>query len=397
MRAAPIALALLALAAPAAAAAPKPFVGALHEHSAYSDGWPGSRPADYFASGRRHGLDFMGSSEHSDNTDLPIVLSEDCLTPAIADCAVADKVNPADSLRKWDATQEQADAATDDRFTAFRGFEWSSDRFGHMNVYFSRNVTNAQADGSYASLDLFYGWAKRAPSLGGGSDGLLTFNHPGDKSLCGQVDVCAPPDDPGFNWNDFAYDPALDARLVAVETYNGRSDFGSPGAHGGPAEGWYAHALDKGWHLGAVGVEDKGHDRTDDWGADDYAKTVILASSRSRSDLKSAMKRRRFYATLARGAQLTFTVDKRLMGARLERKAGEPLAIAATAVDAAGAPLTIDLITNGGQVVETQEGTFSGQTAFAPTSGPADRYLFIRARRGSQVLAYSSPVWVTAR
>ena len=28
------------------------LIGALHEHSGYSDGWPGSRPADYFESAR---------------------------------------------------------------------------------------------------------------------------------------------------------------------------------------------------------------------------------------------------------------------------------------------------------------------------------------------------------
>jgi hypothetical protein len=52
--------------------------------SGYSDGWPGSRPADFYASGRSHGL----------------------------------------------ATAEQAAAATTKTFTAFRGFEWTSDRFG---------------------------------------------------------------------------------------------------------------------------------------------------------------------------------------------------------------------------------------------------------------------------
>ena len=59
------------------------------------------------------GLDFMGGSEHSDNADLPIVASEDCLDPLVApQCALADPVNPLDSFRKWDATLEQARAAS---------------------------------------------------------------------------------------------------------------------------------------------------------------------------------------------------------------------------------------------------------------------------------------------
>src|SRR5436309_8941777 len=98
-----------------------PFVGSLHEHSGYSDGWPGSRPQTYYDSGRSFGLDFMSGSEHSDNADLPIVASSYCLDPLVApSCALADPVNPLDSFRKWDATLEQAHAASTPSFTAFR-------------------------------------------------------------------------------------------------------------------------------------------------------------------------------------------------------------------------------------------------------------------------------------
>src|SRR2546426_7171639 len=59
-RAVLLVLAVLAvLAADAGAATVQPFVGSLHEHSGYSDGWPGSRPQTYYDSGRNFGLDFM--------------------------------------------------------------------------------------------------------------------------------------------------------------------------------------------------------------------------------------------------------------------------------------------------------------------------------------------------
>ena len=182
-----IALGIALLVAPAAqAATPTPLVGSLHEHSGYSDGWPGSRPATYYASGKAFGLDFMSGSEHSDNADLPLVASDYCLDPLVApQCALADPVNPLDSFRKWDATLEQARAASTPTFTAFRGFEWTSDRYGHINVYFSRNDANAKGDGGYATMDAFYSWFTRASALGGGADGLATFNHPGAKSLSG--------------------------------------------------------------------------------------------------------------------------------------------------------------------------------------------------------------------
>lgn len=224
----------------AAATPPLELEGALHEHSGYSDGWPGSTPRDYFAAGRREGLDFMGSGEHSDNADVPVVLSDLC-AEAPPKCLNADPVDPADALRKWDATAEQAAAATRDGYSAFRGFEWSSDRFGHINVYGSSEDVNAKVDGGYADMDAFYGWLTRPAELGGGSDGVATFNHPGAKHLS--------TDDPSNNWDDFRHVPAVDPQMVGIEVFNDRTDYGSVGAGSKgdpPPEGWYGRALDRG-------------------------------------------------------------------------------------------------------------------------------------------------------
>src|SRR5262249_21085511 len=153
-----------------------------------------------------------------------------------AECAVADQVNPADSFRKWDATAEQAKQVMDEHpgFSAFRGFEWSSNRFGHISVYYSTNWTGAYQDGGFVDMDTFWSWFTRPASLGGGSDGLGVFNHPGAKSIDGV---------PGLNWNDFEYVPAADERMVGIETFNDKQEYG---AAGGPyPEGSYAHALDK--------------------------------------------------------------------------------------------------------------------------------------------------------
>src|SRR5687767_11683862 len=128
---------LTAFAAPSAAAAAAggataphlELVGALHEHSAYSDGWPGTRPLDFFTSGRNYGLDFMAGADHSTNLGIPSTFNESCYGEGrggegevlLAQCVAADGAN---SLRKWDATAEQAAQSTDGRFAAIRGFEW---------------------------------------------------------------------------------------------------------------------------------------------------------------------------------------------------------------------------------------------------------------------------------
>jgi len=348
------------------------YIGALHEHSGYSDGWPGSRPADYFASARSFGLDFLGSGEHSDSADLPMVVSEICLSEELPRCAIADEQNPTDSFRKWDATLEQARAATDETFTGFRGFEWTSDRFGHINVYFSANDTNAKIDGGYGAMETFWDWFARPPLLGGGADGLGTFNHPDDKKLADQ--------DPTVNWNDFAYVPAADARMVGLEVFNGDKDY--------VKGGWFQRALDRGWHVGAIGAEDKGHETTDRWGGPEWAKTVLIARDRSEGALREAMLARRFYAVLDNDIRIAFSAGGRPMGSRIGAAPGSSVPITASVT---GGAARLELVSNTGEVAAEEGNSISYE---APVTG-SERYYFLRVRDASGTpVAYSSPVWI---
>jgi hypothetical protein len=182
--------------------------------------------------------------------------------------------------------------------------------------------------------------------------------------------------------------------MVGLEVFNGDSDFGTFPSHHSPPEGWFAHALDKGWHVGAIGAEDKGHNRTDDWGSDDIAKTVILADSDSTASLKAAMRARHFYAIDGRGYSLAFSIDGATMGDRLVRAPGAALDFTMSADNRPGGPpLTLEVVTSKGQVVAT--GT--GQLHFTRAAAPAtERYYFLRAKDGDRPVAYSSPIWVTA-
>src|ERR1700754_2902928 len=299
------------------------LIGALHEHSGYSDGWPGSTPTSYFESGRdTHNLGFVGSSEHPSNVNSPFVFNEECLDPRVAPlCQNADPAHPLNALRKWDATLEQAKAATDPAkdFVGFRGVEGTSDRMGHINVYFSRENSLPETDGGTIAMDRFYDWLTTT-----GKDGLAVFNHPGDKTLCGPLH-CDVRSDLGFGWEDFKYFPEADDQMVGIEVFNGGGDFGTPPGHNAPPEGWYARALDKGWHVGAIGAEDNGHQRDDDWGGTQYAKTVVLAKSNTEKDIKKAMADRRFYAVLDNALRLDFTIDGHEMGERIHANGKHPL------------------------------------------------------------------------
>ncbi|HEX8085536.1 MAG TPA: CehA/McbA family metallohydrolase [Solirubrobacteraceae bacterium] len=389
VRVAALSAVLLALlAAPALAQSPYlELRGAMHEHSAYSDGWPGTRPADFFASGKGYGLDFLGGADHSTNMGLPSTFSEACYGDGrggegevlLADCAVADGTN---GFRKWEATQEQADAATDGSFVGFRGFEWSSDRFGHISVYLSSNWTNEATAAGYASMEPFWRWFTTAPALGGGSDGLGTFNHPGAKKLDGGAVL---------NWNRFAYVPEADERMVGIEVFNDRRDYGADGGHAAEG-GAYAFALDRGWHVGAIGAEDLGHRKPplDDWGGPTWPKTVLLASARTRDGIREALLARRFYAVgpEENALRLTFAVDGDGMGSRLQRAPGRPLSISATVSDPA---LRLEVVTSGGTVVGA--GTGGALRVDRPASA-GERWYYVRALRSGKPVAYSSPVWV---
>ena len=360
------------------------LVGALHEHSGYSDGWPTSRPADYFTAAKAEHLDFMGSSDHSDNVDLPYTLSVYCVRDFRA-CLEADKVNLADSYRKWPATLEQATAATTSTFSGFRGFEWTSDVFGHINVYFSKNVSNAKEDGTTPRF--LWRWLQASVTSGGGSDGIATFNHPGAKGQVGSNEI---------NWNDFAYLRAVDQQMVGIETFNDQTDYGSiPSKGNPPQEGWYAHALDKGWHLGAVGAEDLGHNLDDNWGGPNRAKTVVLATARTAAAIKAAMLERRFYAIKRAGVRMTYTLDGKPMGTRFNATPGAQLRVEAqVTAPNEGNDLHLDLITSGGLVAATGGSSLSTDVA----ASAQRRYFYVRVRKGTgpgEPVAYSSPIWTT--
>ncbi len=403
--------------APASARKPSPtvaelthgyadYVGSLHEHSGYSDGWVGSTPATFYAAGKKQGLDFVGGSDHSDFLGVPLSTSGYCTpdptNPTGRDpvaqvqdtlqCPGGDPSDETKALTKWQATKDYAAAASTKDFTAFQGFEWTSDIYGHLNGYFSTNYANAKVDG-YPTPKTFYDWLTLRPELGGGADAIFTFNHPGAKDQLKAVRQGAGlPDSTSLNWNDFAYDPRVDDQAVGLETYNDVQEYGSTRDTNLYPEGYYAHVLDKGWHVGAVGAEDLGHRRSDDWGGPSWAKTVILSTNRDPAALKAALLARRFYAVRSGALRLGLTVDDALMGSRLTRATGDRLHVAAAAAWPGTSGLTLQLVTSHGVVVATGTDSLRAELVAAPDQ----KYYFLRVLRGSSPMGYSSPVWVSA-
>jgi hypothetical protein len=361
------------------------FIGSTHQHSGYSDGYPGTTPADYFDRGRDNGFDFVLGADHSDFYSIPLTLHDACLSADVLDCISIDLTNPVGSLFKWANFKSiAAEKTNDDEFVGVRGFEWTSDRFGHINVYFSDNITNAKTDGGYVYMPTFWTWFTTDPieipgldmlfgSYGGG-DGLGVFNHPGDKSLFDE--------DPGFNWNQFEYVPEADSQMVGIEVFNDGRDYGADGRT------YYQEVLDAGWHVGAMASED--HHGTD-WSNDETEKSVMVAENLSTEGLKEAMYKRSMYAVRDFDLHMEFFAGNAFMGSQLKRKTASFVQLSGSVVSQNG--FYTELVSSGNEVIETfYEADFAKTVEV--TENEKWYYLRVVDATTGKSMAYSSPIWI---
>ena len=151
----------------------------------------GLAPADLLRVGPLVRARLHGGSEHSDNADLPLVASEYCLDPLVApQCVLADPVEPLNSFRKWDATLEQARAASTPSLHRLPRLRVDLGPLRPHQRLLLAQRRERQGRRRLRDDGRLLPWFTRAASLDGGSDGLATFNHPGAKSLSD--------DDPGL-------------------------------------------------------------------------------------------------------------------------------------------------------------------------------------------------------
>ncbi len=314
----------------------------LHNHTLMSDG--DGDPAAAFGSMRDAGLDVAALTDHStvgrvvpgpfDLGDAPCFGNHDCQGVAGID------------EDAWRRTAELADAEDDPgRFTAMRGFEWSSPTLGHMNVWFSQTWADPLSTGGIGSVedllafaeeegipligdalgaiaDLveqtpvaglgmagWFDWLKRDPAtpvIGGGADALVGFNHPGREP---------------FRFSDFAFDADLLERVVSLEMFNRRDDYLFEVVQGRSP---LVACLDAGWKPGLLGVTDQ---HGTDWGVPEgLGRGGYYVDELSRDGVRAAMLERRFFATNLQGLRLDAAANGVRMGRTLGHRSG-PIAI----------------------------------------------------------------------
>lgn len=286
----------------------------LHNHTLLSDG--DGRPEDAFASMRAAGLDIAAITDHA---------TVDPHSPNSID---------ADA---WQQLAELADAADEaGAFVALRGFEWSSPSLGHMNVWGSAAWTNPIAGtgvepgaspGNLAVMAAFHEWLRSdpgRPGRGGGRDALVGFNHPGRET---------------GRFGGFVLDAELAERVVSLEMFNRGEDYLFEHVDRGRISP-LVECLDAGWRVGLLGVTDE---HGTDWGfPTGLGRGGLWTYGVTRSDVRAAMSRRRFFATRERNLRVDASArsvpgpatDGVPMGARLLHDRGD---IALT-VDVHGGP-----------------------------------------------------------
>lgn len=326
------------------------FYGDLHNHTGYSDGR--GRPEDALQQMRARGLHFAAITDHSELLDQEVIPSE---------------------LGKWAATAQQAMALTGEDFVAIRGFEWSSPRQGHSNVWWSAEHTGYRKTGD-ETMTAYYEWLAKAQPASHDSQVLAGFNHPGREVVC-------------FDGCSFA--PSLDERIVTIECFNRDDDYGES----------YFRALDRGWHVGAIGVSDH---HGDDWGSPVLARAGLLAPALNVLSLQEALLARQIFATRSPTLALLLAGNSSLMGARLVLGPGEPLTIGVWCDDAAAnsGRSRLELWTNGGTLVDAYERRGLRQVSWGMKIKPRskdEQWFVVRILHGEMTLAYSSPIWARWR
>lgn len=311
-------------------------------------------PAAHYAAAKAAGYDFYAVTDHSQDAGL---------------------LPSADNNPEWLDTKQQAAAATDARFVALAGFEYSENDgpggTGHLNVYNSAGILNALEPG--IDLPYFYKWLATAKPNGDGPV-VASFNHPDAEQ-----------------YNNWGYrDPRVTDIITMLEVINSNNKIHYPA---------FINALDHGWKVSPIcGNDNHGLSGI----TKQSSRTFVLATAKTKAAILDAMKNRRTYASLSKNIQCRYSVNGAIMGSTLKAAGEYRFDIAVS--NPKDQITKVDIVKDGGAIVQTYSPTPDNAVHWTPTiTDAAAKYFFIRVWTASggdapganpaNPVAWLAPVW----
>ncbi|MGZ4106917.1 MAG: DUF4350 domain-containing protein, partial [Tumebacillaceae bacterium] len=258
----------------------------------------------------------------------------------------------------------------DGKFVVFPAFEITSTTWGHSNVFGTTNfIDRIQDGGKYQNLQNYYAWTLTYDNI------VAQFNHPAMSANA-------------FD-NFIPYDKNVDKLFTMLEVGNGSGHYSYANA-----ETKFFSALDLGWHVAPTYGEDN-HDAT--WGQT-KKRTVIVAKDLSQESLLDAMKKMHVYFSEDPQFQLDVLANGYYMGATVDSKSLN-FNITGTTPNTSDAVQKVELITNGGRVVDTytptgNESAFNWKPSFTVMGG--QQWFVVRVTQKDGDRIYSAPIWTPA-
>ena len=304
---------------------------------------------------------------------------------ALLDIAASGDHETAFHPDKWEIAQQTAnDFYRSGEFVTFRGFEWTSNNFGHRNVYYrTGDLTASLPPPDFRHLQYTMPPSEFHPMIE--DPGALIVPH---HTLV------------GTNWD--YWDPR--ERLVEIYSTWGRTEFSGNSLWDKPDDprGGAQNGLAHGYRLGIVA----GSDCHDSGPGRCYPGSIarnlnfrgglmaVLAPALTREDIFDALWDRRCYATTGERILLSFEADAHCMGREYRTDSPVELRARVTGTDRIA---LLEIVKNN-KVLCRHNGANETEMlehvdADPPIPGSCSFY-YLRLTQADGNMAWSSPIWV---
>lgn len=386
------------------------YWGDPHGHSGFSEcywkdtDFPSCDPDTYYKNARRSArLDFATLTDHDLN-----IAEED-----------------------WMAIVESSERANaPGEFVTIPGYEWTSSRYGHQNLYFLKGpftfVKSRLSGENTGPMDRTALWAPSEAAdwmppaelwnrIGGLAGNVITVPH--------HVGVSQMPYD--WNYHNPAFQPVTEITSLWGNFESPETDIGR-GISDVLPDRYVRDALNRGYRLGFIGGGDShdGHpgeayfgprkkrnvveglilgrssvgrsiaEFISDETANTRGLTAVLAEELTREAVFGAIASRRCYATTGARIEVVFTVNGRPMGSDFGIGTDEKVSIGISVKGKA--PLrSVELVRNNGVRHAYAPDGVKFSTELTDTPGRGTTWYYLRVLQADGHRAWSSPVWVS--